>query len=191
MFLLNTAGSLPIYYYTNVITRPDKLVEFIEKSEFEKTSSAISKWSYLENGKALKHIDFSYQEQDESVANKIYYIINSINMAARFTWSQYSSINEIHDKEIDYSFTIDRVSGSNDLSDEVQALADDYSHCIKIYLNDSYDSQGIYMEKQNLSLKPEASSLIIFPLSEDYKFVSRAVKSGHKYEITFYVKNKI
>lgn len=52
---------------------------------------------------------------------------------------------------------------------------------IVVYLNDDYQGGEIEFPKQNISLKPESGSLVIFPSYEPYTHDPKPTTSGDKY----------
>lgn len=55
---------------------------------------------------------------------------------------------------------------------------------IVIYLNDDYEGGEIYFRNLNLTMKPRANSLVIFPSTEEFVHEAKPVISGTKYVIT-------
>ena len=67
-------------------------------------------------------------------------------------------------------------------SDEVEGLNRKLS--IVIYLNDDYEGGEIYFRNLNLTIKPRANSLVMFPSTEEFIHEAKPVLSGTKYAIT-------
>lgn len=67
-------------------------------------------------------------------------------------------------------------------SDEVEGLNRKLS--IVIYLNDDYEGGEIYFRNLNLTIKPRANSLVMFPSTEEFVHEAKPVLSGTKYAIT-------
>lgn len=54
---------------------------------------------------------------------------------------------------------------------------------IVIYLNDDYEGGEIYFRNQNLTIKPRAKSMVMFPSTDDFLHEAKPVISGTKYAI--------
>lgn len=54
---------------------------------------------------------------------------------------------------------------------------------IVIYLNDDYEGGELYFRNQNLTLKPVAKSMVMFPSTEEFLHEAKPVISGTKYAI--------
>lgn len=54
---------------------------------------------------------------------------------------------------------------------------------IVIYLNDDYEGGEIYFRNQNLTMKPRAKSMVLFPSTDEFLHEAKPVISGTKYAI--------
>lgn len=60
-----------------------------------------------------------------------------------------------------------------------------------IYLNDDYEGGELYFDQQDITIKPEAGTVIFFPSTEDFTHSSLEVISGTKQAIPlFFYKNE-
>lgn len=59
---------------------------------------------------------------------------------------------------------------------------------IVIYLNDDYEGGEIYFRNQNLTMKPRAKSMVMFPSTDDFLHEAKPVISGTKYAIVSFWK---
>lgn len=54
---------------------------------------------------------------------------------------------------------------------------------IVIYLNDDYEGGELYFRNQNLTMKPVAKSMVMFPSTDEFLHEAKPVISGTKYAI--------
>jgi hypothetical protein len=59
-----------------------------------------------------------------------------------------------------------------------------------IYLNDDYEGGELHFHNQDITIKPEAGTVIFFPSTEDFTHSSKKIESGKKHAIPlFFYKN--
>jgi hypothetical protein len=191
-----------IFYYKNCLTEPYKYINFLEELDNnEESYSNIEKWkdwksknnSEILYGKK-KNIKKFLKTNNEKLDRKILYISNSITSAIYMCGKNYF-FHFPQDKftfEIDYNFFINKyftnvVTGpraGNSTNEK------DYTFTALINLNDDYQNGEINFLNQNIKIKPEASSILIFPSSSSYIYELESVVGKEKYMAVgkFYVK---
>lgn len=168
-----------ISYYTDVISAPHKLVEFIaELDEYEKAYPSISKWD-----QDVKHFYKPLQTEDPSIDRKSLYIYNSIFSAMWFCTRLYAESRKIDfpESKLDKTFSLTRQSQNP--VDLYSSKANDVAFNVVVYLNDDYEGGEIHFPNQEFMVKPEAGSLIIFPANTPYEYELKDITSGVKYEV--------
>ena len=186
-----------IHYWENVISYPEELVQFINKIDEEPSSySRISKWEdwTASNDQSLvygrtKYVNSPALKQttgSEIVDRKTLYIANSLRMAFEMCTERYFQglgidmngydldLNRIPIKEWYQGQSMgphfDGQDGNTDLAFSLVA-----------YLNDDYEGGEIHFPNQNVTLKPKAGSLIIFPSQEPFIHEVKTITSGTRY----------
>jgi hypothetical protein len=182
-----------IFYFTNAIAEPKRLVELIEATENDESINQrfISKWRPWRASNQLENIygyektcNVDYKAGEVLPSPKELYILNSINSNMKFCSSMYKEFNNIEGEvNIDYNFGIKKY----DTGQELGPHADQYDGNTKLryslvaYLNDDYEGGELAFANQNVIIKPSAGSIVIFPSSEPYLHESRKLISGTKY----------
>jgi hypothetical protein len=191
MYSLSVLDNQKIFYYTDVVTRPDLLINFIEELDLVKEShtsiSPWSEWSASNNHEVLygktKFVNAPLEGNDLMLNRKVLYVINSLKSAALYCATNYALNLRINDIKIENSFRISKYNEGTsmgphtDAYDEEDALA----YSILVYLNDDYEGGEIFFPNQNILLKPQAGSLIIFPSCEPYVHQVKEITKGTRY----------
>jgi predicted 2-oxoglutarate/Fe(II)-dependent dioxygenase YbiX len=60
-------------------------------------------------------------------------------------------------------------------------------YSLVLYLNNDYEGGEIYFKNQNISLKPTAGSLILFPSQQPFEHESKMIISGYKYMVPSHI----
>jgi Rps23 Pro-64 3,4-dihydroxylase Tpa1-like proline 4-hydroxylase len=50
-----------------------------------------------------------------------------------------------------------------------------------LYLNDNYEGGDLFFPEQNLIIKPQSGSIIVFPSTFPFVHESKKIINGHKY----------
>jgi hypothetical protein len=185
-----------IFYFKNVVSYPKELIEFINEIDNDPESySVITKWSQWT---ASNNNDFVYgknknimpaslteENKNTSLGKKMLYIKNSFEMAFKMCLDTYLKSQELDPEMYDLRMSqipirqwvgpgmgphCDTYDGDNDLA-----------FSMIVYLNDEYEGGTIDFPNHNISLKPEAASLVIFPSQEPYLHEVKDVISGERY----------
>jgi predicted 2-oxoglutarate/Fe(II)-dependent dioxygenase YbiX len=176
-----------ISYYKNVIDDPKSLINLIEESDKNLTSdTSIPSWQEW-NASGDSPYQFGYQKRfNNNVEADTSLEIKKINMTLK---------NAIVDASNDYSkeyginigtlmpLSISKYSTGKSMGPHVDDYnnGDDPNISVVLYLNDNYDGGEINFPNQNITIKPEAGSIVIFPSVEPYYHESLPVISGIKY----------
>jgi predicted 2-oxoglutarate/Fe(II)-dependent dioxygenase YbiX len=185
--MLNVERFEKISYYKDVIENPEYLINLIEKSDKDlNDSTSIPAWKeWIASGE--QEYVFGYQKRfKNSVENDTNQDIQSINYILK---------KAIIDSSEDYSrhysvnigslmpLSISKYSTGKSMGPHVDDYnnGDDPNISVVLYLNDDYEGGEINFPNQDITIKPEAGSIVIFPSVEPYYHQSLPVISGVKY----------
>jgi hypothetical protein len=186
-----------IFYWENVLSYPEELVGFINSIDEEPISySRISQWENwtasnddsLVYGKT-KYIDKPSLKQttgSDIIDKRTLYIANSLIMAFEMCTDRYFEARRI-DKSA-YDLNIDRIPIKEWYEGQYMGPHFDgqdgnanLAFSLVAYLNDDYEGGEIHFPNQNITLKPKAGSLIIFPSQEPFIHEVKTITSGTRY----------
>jgi hypothetical protein len=192
-----------IFYYENIMENPDQFILDIEKSEkLISSSGQISKWEdwnasndsmtrygigksgFFTTSKLLNENDF----EDYKISSQIYIL-------SEFAISSYCNINMINKPWLPNFFNIKKYSPGADMGPHIDSDdPTDIKHPVisgVMYLNDNYEGGEIHFPNQNVTIKPKAGSIIIFPSTDPYVHHPKKINSGNKYMVPlFWYKEK-
>lgn len=176
-----------VHYYRNVIEDPKSLVELIESSDKRMTKeTSIPSWSEWTASGDTPY-QFGYQKrfsnQVDFDTDKDIIKINSILKKAITDSSlDYANIHSIDIGELT-PLSISKYSTNKSMGPHVDDYGNDDSPNISVvlYLNDEYEGGEINFPGQDITIKPEAGSIVIFPSVEPYYHQSLPVTKGLKY----------
>lgn len=176
-----------ISYYKNVIDDPQFLINLIEDSDKNLTKdTSIPSWQEWIASGDEKYI-FGYQkkfknsiDQDKNIdIQTINFILKQAIVGSSEDYSKHYSVNI--GKLMPLS--ISKYSTGKSMGPHVDDYnnGDDPNISVVLYLNDNYEGGEINFPNQNITIKPEAGSIVIFPSVEPYYHQSLPVVSGIKY----------
>lgn len=176
-----------ISYYKNVIDDPSHLIKLIEDSDLNSTEqTAIPKWQEWSASGNVPYI-FGYQKRFTKEINKedpeeFQKINNILKNAIVVASNDYAKEYNINIGTL-MPLSISKYSTGKSMGPHVDDYnnGDDPNISVVLYLNDNYDGGEINFPNQNVTIKPEAGSIVIFPSVEPYYHESLPVISGIKY----------
>ena len=176
-----------IHYYRNVIVDPEFLINLIERSDSSLTeTSSIPKWSKWSASGDIEYT-FGYQKRftnnvDIDLNSDIRRINNILREAILISSEDYSKTHGIDIGSL-MPLSISKYSTGKSMGPHVDDYGDGENPNISVvlYLNDNYDGGEIYFKEQDIKIKPEAGSIVIFPSVEPYYHESLPVTDGIKY----------
>ena len=186
-----------IWYWDNALSFPEHLKDFIDQiDEYPESYSRISKW---ENWTASNDKDLVYGKTktinkanlktstgSNIVDKKTLYIANSFLMAFQMCTDRYLASRNL-DKDR-YNLNLDRVTIK--VWNEGQSMGPhfdgqdgnkDLAFSLVAYVNDDYEGGEISFPNHNITIKPKAGSLIMFPSQEPYIHEVKPIISGTRY----------
>lgn len=176
-----------IHYYKNVIDNPKELIDLIESSDGNLLeSNGIPKWNeWFASGDTP--YAFGYQKRfnqnvDIDENPDVKKINNTLKNAIIKASSDYASFYNIDIGSL-MPLSISKYSTGKSMGPHVDDYndGDDPNISVVLYLNDDYEGGELYFKEQDIKIKPEAGSIVIFPSVEPYYHESLPVLSGTKY----------
>jgi predicted 2-oxoglutarate/Fe(II)-dependent dioxygenase YbiX len=176
-----------IVYFKNAIEDPIKLLKELEIANEDKSfHEVINPWVPWVSGDG----DHTYGErrfvraQDvTSYPEDAKYIIDTLVNAMHETANKYAEIIGIQgNPDLGKNFVINKYATGEEMGSHVDwnERNDQLEYSFVFYLNDDYEGGDIYWPNHNISLKPEAGSVVIFPSKEPYQHAVKMVTSGNK-----------
>lgn len=175
-----------IFYYENVISDPEKLIDLIESTDsITSEKSLISSWhtwtasndTYVFGKRKTTNLDYS-GEPDASITS-IYEILDSTLSAYGNHYAYKLGINlgikmpiSISKYFVGASMGPHTDSSPNPTTENVSAV---------LYLNDDYVGGELNFPEQGVKIKPSAGSLVVFPSTPPFFHESLPIVSGTKY----------
>ncbi len=196
MFDLKILGT-DIWYWENALSFPEHLKDFIDKIDEEPESySRISKWenwtasndSSLVYGKTktISRSALKTTTGSDIVDKKTLYIANSFLMAFQMCTDRYLDARKLDKNK--YNLSLDRIPIK--AWNEGQSMGPhfdgqdgnkDLAFSLVAYVNDDYEGGEISFPNHNVTIKPKAGSLIMFPSQEPYIHEVKPIVSGTRY----------
>lgn len=159
-----------VYYYTNIIPNPRKLVSWIEGSNSSITDSdMISKWrpwtssDGVSNFGLTKSIDL---DKYKTSSDEIKYIYGTIVSAIKISSRNYSNSLSL-DLGIQSPISISKYYEGEFMGPHTDEKTGAHVSGV-LYLNDEYSGGELGFPNQEFFIKPRAGSMIIFPSTDPY-----------------------
>ena len=195
-----------IYYFENVISYETELLDLTNTIDLdEKSHIRIPKWEpwYSSNDMSTmygqkKFINVSNLKKstgDDLLDKHTLYIINSLLMAPEMCAINFCKFNKIDQSEINLDLnyiSLNRYDSGKGMGHHYDGQDGDSNlrYSFVVYLNDDYEGGEISFPNQNVTIKPKAGSLVMFPSQQPYIHESKPVLSGVKYMYTTHWVNK-
>lgn len=186
-----------IWYFKNVLSYPQELLRFVHQLDAdERTYGAITKWedwtasndsSFLYgNNKNILTKNVSNAIDGGRLDQKMLYVKNSFEMAAQMSFEMYLASHQL-DKSM-YSLPMENIplrrwTKGSSMGPHCDSYDGDTDLAFSMitYINDDYEGGEIHFPNHNISLKPAAGSLVMFPSQEPYLHEVKEVISGDRY----------
>lgn len=197
MFDLKVLGD-KIFYFKNVLSFPNELLSHI--LDLDQNDSASHKripqwkdWTASDDPntvygatKTIMRDSVKIDTGSEMSNRKTLYIINSLIMGAEMSAERYFQMLGIDSSQ--YRMELDQLqikkwnTGQNmGPHFDGQDGHTDLAYSLVTYLNDDYEGGEIHFKNHNVTLKPQAGSLIMFPSQEPYIHEVLPIISGTRY----------
>jgi len=186
-----------IWYWENALSFPEYLPALInEIDEHTESYSRISKWenwtasndSNIVYGKTkvINRNNLKTTTGSDIVDKKTLYIANSFLMAFQMCTDRYLDSRKLDKNK--YNLNLDRITIK--AWNEGQSMGPhfdgqdgnkDLAFSLVAYVNDDYEGGEISFPNHNVTIKPKAGSLIMFPSQEPYIHEVKPIVSGTRY----------
>lgn len=188
-----------IVYFTKAIKDPDALLNALDIANNDQSVyEVITPWVDWVSGDK----DYIYGQRrfvmgsrNQSRPGNSEYIIETISEAMITTAAEYAKILNIQNVNINLGkdFVINKYATNEQMGLHVDwnEHNPDLEYSFVVYLNDDYVGGEIYWKNQNIQIKPEAGSIVLFPSKEPYFHGVTKVTEGNKIFIPHYWKNII
>jgi hypothetical protein len=174
-FLNNEIG-----YFTDTISEPLLLIDFIEKLDNESENIIISKWDSLNNNLFYRKTIFA--ENQEVNNPRVLYVYNSLYSGMKFCLDLYGEMKQIPERLNMYKkINLDKNLNKTEVNENFSMNNLNVGYIILSFLNDDYEGGELVFPESNVSIKPEKGSTIIFPNHQNIKFQFNDIVSGHRY----------
>ena len=189
-----------IYYFENTISYEKELIDILNKIDLDERSYIrIPKWepwyssndmSTMYGQKKFIHVpDLKKSIGDDLLDQHTLYIVNSLLMAPEMCAINFCKFNKIDQSTINLDLShvsLNRYDSGQGMGPHYDGQDGDSNlkYSFVTYLNDDYDGGEINFPNQNLTIKPKAGSLVMFPSQKPYIHESKPVLSGVKYMYT-------
>ena len=169
------------YYYTNVIEDPKLYVEAIENDN----QDPWGEWMACSGQEYVYGTDKSISQADPS-DEKNTYIYETLRKAFDDVARDYAAAHGITEEpKLFPTYPIKKYMAGTFMGAHFDQQEGDERLKVSfvMYLNDDYEGGEIYFPLQNITIKPDAGDLVIFP--SNFMFMHRAlpVKTGIKYSV--------
>ena len=177
-----------IHVYTNMLPGYPDIVSVIERLDSD-SNKIFPKWKTWFPSGADGNEDLAFGSQkrmsehieykDDSAENKLYwYLFNAINDASR----HYASVHAIEIGKL-APLSISKYKPGASMGKHTDSNGSEGPQTISVvcYLNDNYEGGHIRFADQDIMIKAEAGSIVIFPSKPPFFHESMPVISGFKY----------
>ena len=176
-----------IFYYKKALIDPQSIIDLIEISDQSLTDeTSIPKWQeWIASGDIP--YSFGYQKifhpsVEFDINTNIQLINSTLRNAIINVSNDYAKINSINIGEL-MPLSVSKYSTSKSMGPHVDDYEDgeDPNISVVLYLNDNYIGGELHFPEQNITIKPQAGSIVVFPSVAPYYHESLPVESGIKY----------
>ena len=189
-----------IYYFENVISYEKELINFINQIDIDDRSYTRipqwKSWTASDSNETIygqkKFIETDMVKNstgDDKLDKTTLYIINSLKMAPEMCAINFCKFNNIDQSTINLDLShisLNRYDSGQGMGPHYDGQDGDtvLKYSMVTYLNDDYDGGEIHFKNQNVTIKPKAGSLVMFPSQVPYIHESMPVRNGQKYMYT-------
>ena len=186
-----------IWYWENALSFPEYLVGFIDEIDsYPESHLRISKWEdwTASNDKSLVYgktkiinkKNLKVSTGSDYVDKKTLYIANSMLMAFEMCTDRYLASHNLDKSKYNLnldSVTIKAWNQGQSMGPHFDGQDGDKNLAFSLvaYINDDYEGGEISFQNHNITIKPKAGSLIMFPSQEPYIHEVKPITSGTRY----------
>lgn len=195
-----------IWYFENAMSYPEMIAPFVEEMDKDFRSyvriPGWQNWTASDDASviygATKTIRPDYLRDstgDDRLDQKTLYVINSITMAAEMCFDRYMDGHGLDKSK--YRLDLDSIqfkkwNAGQSMGPHFDGQDGDTSLAFSMvsYINDDYEGGEISFPDHNITLKPKAGSLIMFPSQMPFMHEVKQIRSGTRYMVPHLVYNK-
>lgn len=187
-----------IVYYKNLIDDTNTFISKIENlDKYCNPYRNLSVWEVW-NASTDQNVQYGFNKNGifstastvDEVDLQILKIVSEVKSIISFCSKNYCQLYKIKEPWLPNYFSIKKYIPGADMGPHVDSSdPTDINHPVLsgvIYLNNNYEGGEISFPNQNLKIKPEPGSLIIFPSIEPYVHHPQRIISGNKYMIPLF-----
>lgn len=186
-----------IYYWNNILNNPENIIDMLNDLNDNPIShKRISPWilwgdpsdveTHYGEQKIIDLYDIEQPSGDAAVdriTSDVYKLL--INPSLEYSKIFLEMIGENPEKytvNLD-KFPIRKYKELKEMKEHHDSIGADSSlkYSMILYLNSDYEGGELYFKNQNILVKPEAASFIIFPATELFLHESKQLQRGVKY----------
>lgn len=199
MFDLNKLHD-DIWHWENTISCSNELCNFVEDLDLNSNSYVhIPKWTKwtasnnqsVEYGYVKNIMKSSLNEEVDDLFSKrrSLYIINSLLMSVEMCFKLYMHGHNLNQEDYILDTHILPIKKWN-VGQSMGPHCDNYdghsnlAFSMVVYLNDKYEGGEINFPNHNITIKPKAGSVIMFPSHEPFLHQVLPIKNGNRYILT-------
>lgn len=154
-----------IYYYKGLMPNPKSTVDVLEATDNSlKDSDMISRWRRWESSDGAAVFGYTKSvdtEKNYTTSDEVKYLYGMLISAIRIASKHYARSNAI-ELFRQSPLSISKYSEGKFMGPHTDEMTGAHISGV-LYLNDDYSGGELSFPNQNLSIKPEAGSMIIFP----------------------------
>jgi predicted 2-oxoglutarate/Fe(II)-dependent dioxygenase YbiX len=177
-----------IFYYESVLKNPEKIIEMIESTNSMLTEQdAILPWK---RWTASDNEDYVFGYQKQTNANKLQTSSADVKYIYESLWNLLLEIGQDYTDKLGLELVPPSPLSISKyiVGSFMGAHVDDYNQpgitpvmSGVIYLNDDLEGGELNFPEQDITIKPKAGSIVVFPSVEPYFHQSLPVSKGMKY----------
>lgn len=177
-----------IFYYESVLENPEKIIEMIESTNSTLTEQdAILPWK---KWTASDNEDYVFGYQKQTNANKLETSSADVKYIYESLWNLLLQVGKDYTAKLGLELVPPSPLSISKyiVGSFMGAHVDDYNQpgitpvmSGVIYLNDDLEGGELNFPEQNITIKPKAGSIVVFPSVKPFYHQSLPVIKGYKY----------
>lgn len=192
-----------IIYFPQAFKNPQDFLELVDRTE----TKSVKPWKPwiaqdgYDYGESKMLDRMILKEEDESTKEISEYIINQVVNCFTECTMKYAEVYNLSQEHIDFAidslenakFGINRYLENRSMGPHVDwnEQNEDVCYVIILYINDDYDNGGIQFINHDVSIKPEAGSVLIFPGNHPFVHKTFDAQNGRKVLINHHLNIKV
>lgn len=191
-----------IVYFENAVPNIEEIVEIIESL----TCESITDWTDWGTGdnhiygkiKFLKRSEYNKDDRESRIKSK--YVIETLCDTMIQCAREYGDLMGVPDDHIYYgsgilkryntTFGVNKYNENSPMGAHVDLNDDNFfvQYTIVVYLNDNYDGGELHFKDHDVTIKPKAGSVAMYPSGHPYLHESLNITNGNKMLITHHLR---